>query len=1494
MKTDFFIDRPIFSAVISLVIVIAGIVGLINLPIDQYPRIVPSTVRVSASYPGASAQAVSQAVATPIEQELNGTPGMLYMESGNSNSGAYSLDLTFDINCNPDLSAVEVQNRVKEAEARLPAEVVQNGISVEKQSSSKLMTITLQSEDEKYDEIYLSNFATLNVVDMLRRVPGVGKVSSVGGRYYAMQIWVQPDKMASLGISVRDIQNALKDQNRESAAGVIGQQPAKDIDVTIPISAIGRLSSIGEFEDIIIRASDDGSVVRLKDVARISLEAQSYNTESGINGENAAVLNINMLPGENAVKVAKLVRKEMKEISKSFPEGISYDIPFDMTTYISASVKEVYKTLFEALLLVLLVVFLALQNWRATLIPSVAVPISLIGTFGVMLALGYTLNMMTLLGLILAIGIVVDDAIVVVENVDRIMKEEDLDARQATKKAMKETSGALVAMSLVLCAVLIPVSFLSGITGQVFRQFTLTIAVSVLISTVVALTLSPAMCALLLRKDDAGGKLRIFSGIDRLIDNSRGVYLKIVCRTIDERKRMFIFWGIACVGVYIMGVLLPKGFIPKEDQGYFTVELELPVSATLERTRIVSERAIEHLMSYQEVEYVMNVDGSSPKVGSTQSSSTLTVILKPWHKRKHKNMAYLMEEIGKEFSSYPECKYSITTPSVIPGLGSGNGFTAVLEAKNGCDYDELRAAADTLVHYASRHPDIGSVSLEMQDDIPQLFFNADRDKTQLLGVPLSEVFSTLKAYTGSVYVNDFNMYNRIYRVYMQADAEYRSRVEDIHLYSVRSESGQMVPVTALGTTVYTTGPGTIKRFNMFTSAVISGDSAPGSSSGQAMKAIEDIVSEHLPDNIGLQWSGISYQEKQESGKTFLFIALCLIFVFLILSALYESWLIPAAVILSLPIAILGAFAGSAMSGLDNNMYFQIGLVVLIGLVAKNAILIVEFAMKEMENGKSAVDAAIEAAGLRFRPVLMTALSFILGMLPLVFAGGPGSASRVNIGTGVFWGMLAGVTLGLVFVPFFFAEVSRKHTRKTGLRKSSGKIVPVLCILLALGTGASSCAPAKYCKAPQIDIPDSFGHEVSDSSSIADASWWEFYQDNELRALIDSALTNNKDVESARFKMEEYRKRFNMARASRLPSISINGAADNEYNNYSNAGGSNSSEYDLKAALNWEMDLWGKNYWGRKRAEAEFLSASETARALNLELIAAVAKAYFELIELDRNLVIVRKTLMTREQGAEQARLRYEGGLTSETSYQQALVELASAKSLIPDAEKKVKMKESELAFLIGSFPVRIERTEDVTDIIASSGLPCGVPGNLLERRPDVMAAKRRLEIAEAEVGAAQAARFPQLSITLSGGLENNEIAGFLESPFHYMLGNITAPVFNFRRLKNGRDAAVAAYYARRAEYEKTVLIAYREAYEAVLALDSARENTKVKRSLESTSKKYVELSRLQYINGAISYLDVLDAQRKYLDAQLQLNDAETSEQLTVVALYKALGGGLSH
>lgn len=1028
MKSDFFIDRPIFSIVISIVIVIVGVLGLFLLPIDQYPQIVPPVVKVSASYPGASAQTVTQAVATPIEQELNGTPGMLYMESTNSNSGSFSATITFDISTDPDLAAVEIQNRVKQAEARLPAEVVQNGISVEKQASSRLMTVTLRSNDPKFDEIYLSNYATLNVLDMLRRVKGVGSVSNVGSRYYAMQIWVQPDRLANLGLTVDDLQKALKDQNRESAAGVLGQQPISDIDITTPIIAQGRLSSVGEFEDIVIRANPDGSLIRLRDVARISLEAQSYNTESGINGGNAAVLNINMLPGANAMEVAESVKKEMEEISRNFPEGITYEIPFDMTSYISQSINEVYHTLFEALILVILVVFLSLQNWRATLIPVIAVPISLIGTFGIMLAFGFSLNMMTLLGLILAIGIVVDDAIVVVENVERIMNEEHLSPYEATKKAMQGLGSAIIATSLVLCAVFVPVSFLTGITGQLYRQFTITIAVSVLISTLVALTLSPAMCALLLKPDSGKKKNKLFRYINLWLARGNRLYEKLIRKGLKHARRVVAAFGISLIAIWLLNEIVPQSFMPQEDQGYFTVELELPEGATLERTRHITERAMNYLMSREDVEYVLNVTGSSPRVGTNQSRSQLTVILKPWEDRKSSNLRDIMEEIREELKKYPESKVYLSTPPVIPGLGSSGGFEMVLEARSDASYADLQRAADTLLYYASQRKEISGLSSSIQNDIPQLYFDVDRDKAQMLGVKIADIFSTLKTFTGSIYVNDFNMFNRIYRVYIQAEAPYRAHKDNLGLFFVKGSNNAMIPITALGTTSYTTGPGTIRRFNMFTSTTISGEAAPGYSSGQAMAILEEIASKHLPKNIGVEWSGLSYQEKHVSGQTAYILALALLFVFLFLAAQYESWSIPIAVILSLPIAGVGAYLGNWICGLENNIYFQIGLVMLVGLVAKNAILIVEFAKDEVEKGNNAVDAVIKAAHLRFRPIVMTSLAFILGMLPLVFASGPGSASRQGIGTGVFFGIIVAITVGIIFVPLLFVWVYKLKSK----------------------------------------------------------------------------------------------------------------------------------------------------------------------------------------------------------------------------------------------------------------------------------------------------------------------------------------------------------------------------------------------------------------------------------------------------------------------------------
>ena len=1034
MKGTFFIDRPIFSAVLSILIVVVGCIGLYLLPVDQYPQITPPQVKISASYPGASANTVSQAVATPIEQELNGTPGMLYMESNSSNSGSLTITVTFDISSDPELAAVEIQNRVKLAESRLPAEVVQNGIEVEKQSSNQLMTLTLTSDDPRFDEIYLSNFATINVVDVLKRIPGVGRVANIGSRYYGMILWVMPDRMANFGLTVKDLQDALKDQNRESAAGELGKQPMEGRDIAIPIIAKGRLSTVEEFENIVVRANADGSIIRVRDVARVSLEASSYTTESGMNGANAAVLGIYTVPGANAVEVAERVREAMDEISRNFPEGLEYEIPFDITSYISQSIHEVYKTLFEALFLVILVVFLSLQNWRASLIPLIAVPISLVGTFGFMLVMGFSLNLLTLLGLILSIGIVVDDAIVVVEAVESYMEKERLSPYEATKKAMQGLTGALIATSLVLAAVFVPVSLLGGITGLLYRQFAITIVVSVLISALVALTLSPALCALLLRPSH-GRKNYVFRTINFWLAFGSKKYIGMVDKSVKHSRRMWAAFGMVLVLIFVLNRFVPTSFIPEDDQGYFEVELELPEGASLERTRVVTDRAMAYLIEHPAVDYVLNVTGSSSRVGTSQARAKLTVILKPWEERKDGNMGVweVMQEVREELETYPESKVYLSLPPVIPGLGTAGGFELQVEARGDATFENLVAAVDTLMYYASQSKAFSGLSSSLQAEIPQLYFDVDRDKAKFLGIPMADIFSTMKAYTGSVYVNDFNMFNRVYKVYIQAEAPYRASRDNIGMFFVRTSGGKMVPLTALGEAEYTTGPGSIRRFNMFSTAVIRGSAASGYSSGEVMNELEQLAREHLPENIGLEWSGLSYQEKQAEGQMGLVLALVFLFVFLFLAALYESWLVPISVLLSFPVAALGAYIGILLFGLNNDIYFQIGLVTLIGLAAKNAILIVEFAKMEVDKGVDVVVAAKKAAALRFRPILMTSLAFVLGMLPLVLASGPGAASRHSIGTGVFFGMLAAISVGIVLVPFFFVMIYRLKDKISGLK-----------------------------------------------------------------------------------------------------------------------------------------------------------------------------------------------------------------------------------------------------------------------------------------------------------------------------------------------------------------------------------------------------------------------------------------------------------------------------
>lgn len=1030
MFSKFFIDRPIFATVLALLIVVAGLVTLGILPIAQYPDITPPTVQVSAVYPGANAQTVAQTVGIPIEQQVNGVDGMLYMSSNSSSSGAYSLTITFAVGTDIDMATVQVQNRVSVAQSSLPTPVVVQGVTVQKQSSNIVMFLTMTSDSKDYDGLYLSNYAKLNLVDQLTRVPGVGAVNVMGAGDYSMRIWLDPAAMRIRYLSPADVYQAIQSQNVEVSAGNVGQPIGTDNKNAYQYSLTvkGRLTSPEEFGNIILRTETGGKILRLRDVAHIDLGSASYSVVSQLDGKPTAAIAIYQQPGSNSLDVSKGVKAKMQELSQNFPAGIQYNVTLDTTDVIHASIDEVMVTFLETTLLVVLVIFLFLQNWRAVVIPCITIPVSLIGTLAVMSLFGFSINTLTLFGLILAVAIVVDDAIVVVENVEHLMETEKLSPYEATKKAMNGLASALIATSLVLCAVFVPVSFLSGITGQLYRQFTITIAVSVLLSTVVALTLSPVMCSLILKPDSGKKKNIVFRKINEWLNLGNHKYVAVINRVIRNPRRLMSAFGLVLVAIFIIHRLVPTSFLPVEDQGYFKIELELPEGATLERTRVVTDRAVQYLEKNPYVAYVQNVTGSSPRVGSNQARSELTVILKPWEERKGISIDKIMENVEQDLKEYPECKVYLSTPPVIPGLGTSGGFEMQLEARGEATFDNLVQAADTLMYYAQKHKELTGLSSSLQSEIPQLYFDVDRDKVKMLGVPLADVFSTMKAYTGSVYVNDFNMFNRIYKVYIQAEAPYREHKDNINLFFVKAKDGVMVPLTSLGNASYTTGPGSIKRFNMFTTAVIRGSAAQGYSSGQAMEIMEQIARNHLPDNIGLEWSGLSYQEKKAGGQTGLVLTLVFLFVFLFLAAQYESWTVPIAVLLSLPVAALGAYLGVVICGLENDIYFQIGLVMLVGLAAKNAILIVEFAKVQVDKGGDLIQSAIHAAQLRFRPILMTSLAFVLGMLPMVLASGPGSASRQAIGTGVFFGMIFAIVFGIVLVPFFFVLVYKTKAK----------------------------------------------------------------------------------------------------------------------------------------------------------------------------------------------------------------------------------------------------------------------------------------------------------------------------------------------------------------------------------------------------------------------------------------------------------------------------------
>jgi hydrophobe/amphiphile efflux-1 (HAE1) family protein len=1041
--SNFFIDRPIFATVLAIVVTLAGTVAFLLLPVARFPQITPPSVVVSATFPGADAATIEQSVAAPIETQVNGVPNMIYMDSRSSNDGTYTLNVTFAVGTAQDIAAVDVQNQVAIAQRQLPPDVLRQGVSITKRQPQPLMFIAIKATDPRYDYLFLSNFATLQVYDALARVPGVGQVQQFGARDYGMRIWLDPGKMSRLGVTTQDVASAINEQNVVAPAGIVGAEPAPPRQqMTYTVTVHGRLRNQQEFENVVLKTGANGSIVRLADIARIELAATDYTRSSRLNGEPVALLGVFQLPDANALDVSKRVRAQLELLASRFPTGVHYEIPLDTSQFVSESIKEVEITLFIAAGLVLLVVFLFLESWRATLIPMLAVPVSLLGTFTIFVALGFSINTLTLFALVLAIGLVVDDAIVVVEAVTEKMEERGLSPIEATRAAMADVSSPVIAIALVLTAVFVPVAFLGGLTGQFYKQFALTLSVSVLISAVIALTFTPALCALLLRRraDTAPTGLlgRGFDAFNKAFARTTKGYTATVRRAL---RRTVIAIAVFAAIVVAMGYLLwtrPSGFIPEDDQGYLLMVAQLPAGASLQRTEKVLEDIRAIVAKQPEIEGMLAITGLNllAQVNTPYSGSGF-IPFKPWSKRpgQEHSVSAVANRLYRQLASIKEANILLVPPAAIPGIGQAGGFEFILADTSGSSVDAFDSEIREFLAQANRRRELSRVSTQFNDHVPEIEYVIDRDRARELGIPISDIFGALQTFLGGNYINDFNLFGRTFRVTAEAEATARTLPEAVNTLYVRTQAGDMVPLSSLVAINPTRGPAYIERYNVFRAVTINGTPAAGFSQGDAILAMQELV-KSLPGNLDYFWTGSVYQQQQAGSQAPYIFAMALVFVFLVLAAQYESWIVPFAVILCIPFAVFGAFVGLSARSMANDIYAQVGLVMLIGLAAKNAILIVEFARLSHQRGMPLVEAAIEGARLRLRPIMMTSFAFILGAVPLAIASGAGSTSRQVLGTTVVFGMTAATLIGIFIVPVFYVLLQGAVDRFSGASAAS--------------------------------------------------------------------------------------------------------------------------------------------------------------------------------------------------------------------------------------------------------------------------------------------------------------------------------------------------------------------------------------------------------------------------------------------------------------------------
>lgn len=1515
-----FIQRPVLSLVISIFITLLGLLALTDLPVTQYPEIAPPAVSVITKYTGANAEVCSKAVVTPLERAINGVPGMTYMTSVSGNDGTSVIQVYFAVGTDPDQAAVNVQNRVATVLDELPEEVIKAGVSTEKEVNSMLMYLNIVSADTSLDEKFIYNFADINILPELKRIDGVGFVDILGSREYAMRVWLDPAKLDAYELSAEDIVSALRAQNIEAAPGKVGESSGKNPQsLQYVLRYTGKLTQEQEYENVVVKVGNDGELLRLKDIAHVEFGSLEYDVLSKENGRPSAAIVLKQRPGSNASEVIANVKQRLNELKKtSFPYGMDYTVSYDVSRFLDASIDEVIKTLIEAFILVALVVFIFLQDWRSTLIPVLAVPVSLIGTFAFMKMFGFSINLLTLFALVLAIGIVVDNAIVVVEAVHAKMEEKHCDAKTASMLAMGEIGGAIIAITLVMSAVFIPVAFLSGPVGVFYRQFSITMAISIVISGINALTLTPALCAILLKHVSANNKRRgllnrFFDGFNRYYNSLSDRYRKLLSLILNRRTVTIALLIIFCTGTWGIGKLIPSGFIPTEDQGTIYVNVTTPSGATLERTEQVMKEIDKVGAGINDIESVSSLAGYSLMTEGTGASFGMSTInLKSWGERKAtaNEVIKILEEKTRHIK---DSELQFLPPPAVPGFGNASGFELRLLDKTGKgDLQETFKVTNDFIAEVKKRPEIKEIFTSFNPTFPQYLIHIDKDIAAKKGITPDAALTNLQALVGSYYATNFIRFGQMYKVMLQADPHYRGKPEDILQLRVKNNNGEMVPYSLFSRIERVYGPEQLTRYNMYISAMLSGEPANGYSSGDAISAIEEVAASFLPRGYTYEWSGMTREEIESGNQVAYIFLLCLVFVYLLLSAQYESFLLPLPVILSLPAGVFGSFALLYITGLENNIYAQVAMVMLIGLLGKNAILIIEYAILKRKHGATPFQAAIEGSVARLRPILMTSFAFIAGLIPLMIASGAGAIGNRTIGTAAAGGMLFGTIFGIVLVPGLYVlfstrikDIFNKTAPGSHMRKGAMGIILLAALFM---TG---------CKTQQLstkEIVDNVPavYPGSDSTAADIAGWKEMFFEENLKALIDTALKKNQDLRAAYEKLEMVRGNVMISRGARIPELQItSGAGQRRYGDYTMDGVGN---YDTRFSPNlnekqqlpdplrdyygllqtsWEIDLWGKLKNKKRAASASFLAAGYGKDLMITTIVSEVAKSYYELLALDKVRSILEKNILLQQTAVELVKAQHDAGKVTSLAVEMMEAQLLGSQSERVAVLQEIVEAESRINLLCGVYPKEISRdTSDLT--LQPPKLKAGVPSALLVNRPDIRQAEYELRSMHADVISAKAAFYPSLNISAALGVQAFRSILLLEMPAsiaYNVLGSLSAPLLNRRKIKGELMMANARKKSAYLQYEKAVVNAFTEVYNSLRNIEHTAEMVELKKKEASLLKTSVNTSTELFKAGKANYLDVIVAQQRALDADIEQIRFHLRSKIGRVDLYKAIGGG---